>query len=68
MGTWGLVLPNRSTSLSLTSQRGRDGDSLRFSCRPSTCGDRIVQVDHEDCDDGNRVNGDGCDQGCHHES
>jgi cysteine-rich repeat protein len=41
-----------------------DTDTLQLQCRPSTCGDGIVQADHEDCDDGNRINGDGCNQGC----
>ncbi|MBI3784313.1 MAG: hypothetical protein HY270_13030, partial [Deltaproteobacteria bacterium] len=42
----------------------KDTDSLRLQCRPSTCGDNILQFDHEDCDDGNRLDGDGCDHGC----
>jgi len=37
---------------------------MRIQCFPSTCGNGIVEVDHETCDDSNRVNGDGCDQGC----
>jgi cysteine-rich repeat protein len=41
-----------------------DKDSLLFECRPSTCGDGVIQGDHEQCDDGNRDNGDGCDAGC----
>lgn len=41
----------------------RDTDTLRFECLPSTCGNGIVEP-HEDCDDGNRINGDGCNQGC----
>jgi cysteine-rich repeat protein len=47
------------------SQSGgsRDTDVLRFECRPSTCGNGIIE-DHEDCDDGNRDNGDGCGRGC----
>ncbi|GBD26926.1 hypothetical protein HRbin30_02269 [bacterium HR30] len=40
-----------------------DSDSLRLVCKPSTCGDGVVQR-HEECDDGNRTNGDGCDQAC----
>jgi cysteine-rich repeat protein len=43
----------------------RDTDTLKLECRPSTCGDGILQPDHETCDDGNRINGDGCDAGCH---
>jgi cysteine-rich repeat protein len=31
---------------------------------PATCGDKIVQ-DGEDCDDGNKVEVDGCDSTCH---
>ena len=42
-----------------------DTDALTLECRPSTCGDGKIQADHEECDDGNRLNGDGCDQGCH---
>jgi cysteine-rich repeat protein len=45
------------------SDGNRDTDSLRFECQPSTCGNGIVEP-HEDCDDGNRTNGDGCGQGC----
>lgn len=48
-----------------TTASGRaDSDTLLLECRPSTCGDGIIQPSHEQCDDGNRVNGDGCDQGC----
>ncbi|MEZ4311367.1 MAG: DUF4215 domain-containing protein [Polyangiaceae bacterium] len=28
------------------------------------CGDGVLQPDHEECDDGNKVNGDGCDNDC----
>lgn len=41
-----------------------DPDTLKIQCLPSTCGNGIVEADHETCDDGNRTNGDGCDQGC----
>jgi cysteine-rich repeat protein len=41
-----------------------DTDTLVLICRPSTCGDGIVESDHEECDDGNRANGDGCNQAC----
>ena len=48
-----------------TSSLGRvDRDAFVFECRPSTCGDSVVQGDHETCDDGNRTDGDGCDRGC----
>lgn len=43
---------------------GVDRDSLMLQCRPSTCGNGIVEA-YEDCDDGNRNAGDGCDPGCH---
>lgn len=47
------------------SERGRkDGDSLLLTCRKSTCGDSTVDIFWEQCDDGNRNNGDGCNQAC----
>ena len=39
---------------------GRDGDAGEV---PVTCGDGITDPD-EDCDDGNRVSGDGCENDC----
>lgn len=54
----------KSIRLRVEQGEGRsDTDTLRFECRPSTCGNNVVEP-HEDCDDGNRENGDGCDQGC----
>ncbi len=59
--------------LSATSQSGTsDSDRLTLKCIPSTCGNSLVDQSgtrvrdgsQETCDDGNRVNGDGCDQGC----
>lgn len=44
-----------------------DKDSLKLLCRPSTCGDGIMQA-QETCDDHNRINGDGCNQGCQTEA
>lgn len=41
-----------------------DQDGLLLICRPSTCGNGVIEADHELCDDGNRNNNDGCDQGC----
>ncbi len=41
-----------------------DADALRVECRPSTCGDGVIDS-NEECDDGNRDPGDGCDPGCH---
>lgn len=46
-----------------TSEGDRDTDSVRLQCEPSTCGDGVLD-EHEECDDGNRENGDGCGQGC----
>jgi|GEM_PF-1090564 len=51
--------------IKVTTSTGRvDRDVLKVQCRPSTCGDGKIQADHETCDDGNRLNGDGCDQAC----
>lgn len=41
-----------------------DSDSLRLECRPSTCGNGQIENNHEQCDDSNRNNGDGCNQAC----
>src|SRR5581483_432153 len=61
----GQVKGKTPIKIAVRSSNGKqDVDSLAIFCMPSTCGDGIVQADHEDCDDGNRVNGDGCDQGC----
>ncbi|HVM97976.1 MAG TPA: DUF4215 domain-containing protein [Candidatus Acidoferrales bacterium] len=53
--------------LATNSKGSRDSDTLKLECRPSTCGDGVLQADHETCDDGNRLSGDGCDQGCQRE-
>ena len=50
---------------SLPTRPNVDTDVLNLECRPSTCGNGIVESDHEECDDGNRDAGDGCDPGCH---
>ena len=42
----------------------KDVDSLTLECRPSTCGNGLIEADHETCDDGNRLDGDGCNQAC----
>lgn len=73
-GLWAPLRVSRSGKISrrrhkfqieATTASGRsDRDSLSVECRPSTCGNGTVEVDHEQCDDGNRQNGDGCDQGC----
>ncbi len=55
----------RTLSVTGTTSAGKhDSDSLKLECRPSTCGNGIIETDHEDCDDGNNTSGDGCDQGC----
>lgn len=54
----------RVISRVVTESGSIDKDSLLLVCLPSTCGDGVIQPDHEQCDDGNRTNGDGCDQGC----
>lgn len=46
-----------------TTSATKDTDGLALECRPSTCGDHVMQG-NESCDDGNRLNGDGCNQGC----
>src|SRR5262249_40393383 len=38
-------------------------DALKIQCKPSTCGNHLIEVDHKNCDEGNRANGDGCDKG-----
>ena len=52
----------------VSSATGLDRDTVSVECRPSTCGNARIEGDHEQCDDGNRVNGDGCDQGCQAEA
>lgn len=60
-----LLAGNRKLRLrSATSLARTDTDVLSFRCRPSTCGNSLVESDHESCDDGNRLNGDGCNQAC----
>ncbi len=55
----------RPLRLNATLASGKvDADSLVLQCRPSTCGNGIIESDHETCDDGGRVNGDGCNQAC----
>lgn len=51
-----------------TSSGALDRDTVSIECRPSTCGNGRIESDHEQCDDGNRTNGDGCDQGCQNEA
>lgn len=44
-----------------------DTDLIRLECRPSTCGNGVIEADHEECDDGNRIDGDICSRGCQFE-
>ncbi|HVM96042.1 MAG TPA: hypothetical protein VMT89_06620, partial [Candidatus Acidoferrales bacterium] len=64
-------LRNGTTTLRIraTTAGGRvDTDAVALQCRPSTCGNGKIESDHEDCDDGNRIDGDGCDHGCRKET
>jgi cysteine-rich repeat protein len=55
----------RTFSLQVVTSSGViDRDTLSIECRPSTCGNGRIESDHETCDDGNRIGGDGCDRGC----
>ena len=62
----GIFAPGtRKLGLTGTAPSGaRDIDVVHLQCRPSTCGNGGVERDHEECDDGNRNGGDGCDRGC----
>ena len=56
---------NRVIKVRGTTTAGRkDADSLKLECRPTTCGNGVIEDDHETCDDSNRINGDGCNQAC----
>jgi cysteine-rich repeat protein len=48
----------------VSTSADKDTDTLTLLCRTSTCGNHIIETDHEQCDDGNRNNGDGCSQAC----
>lgn len=54
----------RMATIDAGSRPRKDVDSLLLLCRPSTCGNGVVDIFWETCDDGNRTNGDGCNQGC----
>lgn len=53
--------------LQIRTATARDTDSVKLTCLPSTCGNGTIEADHEQCDDGNRANGDGYDQSCQSE-
>jgi cysteine-rich repeat protein len=44
-------------------QADTDGDGVGDACDLASCGNEIVELD-EECDDGNRVGGDGCEADC----
>ena len=46
-----------------TNELGAPGFCFDERCRPATCGNGVVNSG-EDCDDGNLVNGDGCEADC----
>ncbi len=59
----------RTVALQVVTTTGVvDRDTLSVECRPSTCGNGTIEFDHEQCDDGNRADGDGCNRGCRFES
>ena len=46
----------------------RNNDGCNIYCQPEFCGDGILQVAlGEECDDGNNIDGDGCDNDCKYE-
>lgn len=66
----GRVTKDRRTfSLQVVTSAGEiDRDTVSIECRPSTCGNGTIEPDHEQCDDGDRLPGDGCDPGCRSEA
>jgi cysteine-rich repeat protein len=46
-------------------QADLDGDGAGDACDAQTCGNGILEEPEEVCEDGNRVNGDGCDSSCY---
>jgi cysteine-rich repeat protein len=59
-----LYAARTSIKLRTYSASSADTDRITLLCRPSTCGNNHIEGDHEQCDDGNRNNGDGCNQAC----
>jgi len=52
-------------------EKGEDCDDLAaatsgacLNCKTATCGDGVVFLDHEQCDDKNKISGDGCSATC----
>jgi len=69
--TWGMVILNDFTwqILTINAIDGTIqlvGNTLYFLPSPPFCGNSIIDPG-ETCDDGNRINGDGCNAQCHHE-
>ena len=63
----GLVIPDDIESLSLTNQdifNRVDTDACTNTCQPARCGDGIVRLGQEACDDGNANELDGCTTQC----
>lgn len=54
----------RTFKLTTRGAAGGDVDRLQLYCLPGTCGDGFVDTEREQCDDGNRMPGDGCDASC----
>lgn len=52
--------------MAYTSSGQIDIDRLALACRPTRCGNGRLDR-REECDDGNRIDGDGCDRGCRRE-
>jgi cysteine-rich repeat protein len=74
LGPTGQLSPKSEVLIvnALSQSNAVDQDRLTLKCVPSTCGNSLVDQrgsrlrdnTYETCDDGNRNNGDGCDQGC----
>jgi len=43
---------------------GNVSDGACINCKMAACGDGVLYATHEQCDDGNRVSGDGCSAAC----
>lgn len=53
-----------SIAVAAQTEGASDTDRLLFECRPPTCGNGVRDASYEQCDDGNRLSGDGCDSSC----
>jgi len=43
---------------------GSGGSKACIGCKRARCGDGVIEVEHEQCDDGNALSGDGCNSAC----